>query len=210
VVNMNEKPMVRRNTKENILQAAIDLFSQNGVSAVSIRDITRKVGINESSLYNHFNSKDELVDIIMEKFKQELGNASFEEKNIEEHLAEMGPELFLQHHLLRLRERITPTIQKIWKIIYMEQFRDKRARDIVIKEIIGVPAAYYEKAFTIMAEKGLIKPNLDPKLLSDEYNYALVAFSLERMLLQTDNEDVMPTVQRMFAHIKFICEAISK
>jgi hypothetical protein len=60
----------------------------------------------------------------------------------------------------------------------------------------------------MMVEKGLIKP-IDPKLISDEYNYALFAFSLERMLLETDNKDVMPAVQKMFAHIKFICDAIS-
>jgi AcrR family transcriptional regulator len=204
----NENQKIKRNTKEDILHAAIDLFSESGVSAVSIRDITRKVSINESSLYNHFKSKDELLDAIIEKFNSELGKASFAEEEIEAQLSDKTPEAFLQQHIIRLRERITPTIQKIWKIIYMEQFRDKRARDTVLEGILGSPAAYYEKAFGMMVEKGLIKP-IDPKLISDEYNYALFAFSLERMLLETDNKDVMPAVQKMFAHIKFICEAIS-
>lgn len=199
----------KRNTKESIINTAIDLFSGNGVSGVSIRDITKQVGINESSLYNHFKSKDELLDVIIERFRREFGEASFKEELIEEQLSATGPELFFQHHLLLLRERITPTIQKIWKIIYMEQFRDKRARDFVIKEIIGRPASYYEKAFSIMIEKDLIR-SIDPKVLSSEYNYALIGFSLERMLLETDSEDLMPTVNRMFAHIKFICEAIKK
>lgn len=207
MASTNKNQKIKRNTKEEILQAAIDLFSESGVSAVSIRDITRKVGINESSLYNHFKSKDELLDAIIEKFNSELGKASFDEEEIEAQLSGKTPEAFLQHHITSLRERITPTIQKIWKIIYMEQFRDKRARDTVLKGILGTPAAYYEKAFGMMVEKGLIRP-IDPKLVSDEYNYALFAFSLERMLLETDNEDVMPAVEKMFAHIKFICEAI--
>jgi AcrR family transcriptional regulator len=201
--------MIKRNTKDIIMEAAIDLFSENGVSAVSVRDIAKKVGINQSSLYNHFKSKDELIDDIFEKFKQELGRASFQEEGLEEQILVAGPELFFQNHLLKLRERITPAIQKIWKIVYTEQFRDKRARDIVLQEIIGVPAAYYERAFSIMIEKKLIKP-MDPKILADEYNYALFSISLERMLLQTDNEDVMPTVRKMFAHVKFICDAVGK
>lgn len=205
----SESQKSKRNTKENIIDAAIELFSENGVSAVSIRDITKKVGINESSLYNHFKGKDELLDVIIEMFKSELGEASFPEDKIEELLLATEPELFFQHHLLTLRERITPRVQKIWKIIYMEQFRDKRARDFVIREIIGRPAAYYEKAFRIMIDKGMIKP-IDPEILSDEINYSWLGLSLERMLLQTDDEDVMPTVKKMFNHIKFVCDAISK
>lgn len=206
---MSKNLKIKRNTKEEIIQVAIDLFSENGVNAVSIRDITRKVGINESSLYNHFNSKDELLEFIIEKFKQEFGEVSFIEEDIEEKLNGIELELFFQNHLLSLRDKITPMVQKIWKTIYMEQFRDKRARDFVIKEIFGRPAAYYKKVFRIMAEKDLIK-SIDPGILSDEYNYALMGFSLERMLLETDNEDATLVVKKMFEHIKFICEAIRK
>jgi AcrR family transcriptional regulator len=209
MINNDEPQKIKRNTKDTIIEVAIDLFSENGVSAVSIRDIAKQVGINQSSVYNHFKSKDELLEVIFDKFKKELGRASFPEEGLEEQIAITGPELFLQNHLLRLRERITSTIQKIWKIIYIEQFRDKRARDIVLYEIIAVPAAYYEKAFTIMMEKGLIK-TIDAKVVADEYNYTLFSLSLERMLLQTDNQDVMPTVRKMFEHIKFICDAIRK
>ncbi|MCR4426639.1 MAG: TetR/AcrR family transcriptional regulator [Firmicutes bacterium] len=198
-----------KSTRENILEAAIDLFSEKGFDAVSVREITRKVGIRESSLYNHFRSKDELLDVIFETFKTEFGKVILDEKMIQEDLSGMDPEIYLQHHLLTLRDRITPAMQRIWKIVYMEQFRDKRARDFVIREIIGRPAAFYAKVFTAMAEKGVIKP-MDPQLLSDEYNYALLAFSLERMLLETDKEDVTPTIRRMFAHIKFFCEAVRK
>lgn len=205
----NEDRKVKRDTREDIIDIAIDLFSERGYSGVSIRDITKRAGIRESSLYNHFKSKDELLDVIIERFRVEFGKECFHEEKIEEQLETMEPELFFQHHIISLREKITPTRQKIWKIVYMEQFRDKRARDFVLKEIIGRPQAFYTKAFSVMAEKGLIKP-IDPKLLADEYNYGLMAMSIERMLLQTDDEDVMPIVKKMFAHIKFICEIIKK
>lgn len=200
---------VKRNTKEKIINAAIELFSKRGVNAVSIRDITKQVGINESSLYNHFKGKDELLDSIIEIFRCELGEASFPEDRIEEMLEGVEPEMFFQHHLFSLRERITPAVQMIWKIIYMEQFSDKRARDFVINEIIGRPARYYEKVFSVMAEKGMIKP-VDPGLLSDEINYSWLALSLERMLRQTDGEDITPIARKMFAHIKFVCDAVKK
>lgn len=38
-------------TKQRILDVSLELFSQNGFSAVSIRDICRQVQIKESSVY---------------------------------------------------------------------------------------------------------------------------------------------------------------
>jgi AcrR family transcriptional regulator len=47
--------------KEKILEAAIDLFYQMGFVKASIRDISQKVGIAKSSVYEHFKSKDEIL-----------------------------------------------------------------------------------------------------------------------------------------------------
>lgn len=62
------------NTKEQILEAALDLFSQKGYNAVSVRDISRAVNIKESSLYYHFRNKqdifDTLVDFCFQKAKE--------------------------------------------------------------------------------------------------------------------------------------------
>ena len=44
-------------TKQRILDVSLELFSQNGFSAVSIRDICRQVQIKESSVYYYFKSK---------------------------------------------------------------------------------------------------------------------------------------------------------
>jgi AcrR family transcriptional regulator len=49
------------NMREAILGAAETLFSGNGYSAVSIRDIARAAGANPGSVTYHFKSKDELL-----------------------------------------------------------------------------------------------------------------------------------------------------
>lgn len=41
------------NTKQKILNVSLDLFSQKGFSAVSIRDICAQVMIKESTVYYH-------------------------------------------------------------------------------------------------------------------------------------------------------------
>lgn len=53
-------------TKEKILHQALCLFAEKGYGGVSVRDISRAVGIKESSLYNHFKSKQDIFDTIVE------------------------------------------------------------------------------------------------------------------------------------------------
>jgi AcrR family transcriptional regulator len=60
-----------RNTRQDILDAALDLFASNGFFGTSMRDIARKVGVRESALYHHFPSK----AAILEGLLQVLGPA---------------------------------------------------------------------------------------------------------------------------------------
>ncbi|MGI6070568.1 MAG: TetR/AcrR family transcriptional regulator [Blautia sp.] len=54
------------NTKEQIIEEALNLFSQKGYDAVSVRHIAKAVGIKESSLYYHFKNKQEIFDTIVD------------------------------------------------------------------------------------------------------------------------------------------------
>lgn len=63
VATMAQKPTTR---KEEIVQTAELLFKKKGYSAVTMRDIAQAMGIKAASLYNHIQSKQEiLADIIM-------------------------------------------------------------------------------------------------------------------------------------------------
>ena len=48
--------------KEEIIYAALELASEYGLKSVSLSQIAEKVGIRKPSLYNHFKSKEELVN----------------------------------------------------------------------------------------------------------------------------------------------------
>ena len=49
------------NRKEEIIYATLELASLNGLKSVSMSQIADKVGIKAPSLYNHFASKDEII-----------------------------------------------------------------------------------------------------------------------------------------------------
>src|SRR5262245_18574541 len=53
-------------TRESILEAALDLFAAHGYAGTSMRKLARAVGIRESSIYNHFAGKDEIIRALIE------------------------------------------------------------------------------------------------------------------------------------------------
>ena len=57
-------------TKEKILEISLDMFSKQGYTAVSIRDICKQVGIKESSVYYHFKNKQSIFDELLNRFAE--------------------------------------------------------------------------------------------------------------------------------------------
>jgi AcrR family transcriptional regulator len=62
--------------KDEIIQTSAILFKKKGYSAVTMRDIAKAMGIKAASLYNHINSKQEILsDIIIslaEQFTEQM------------------------------------------------------------------------------------------------------------------------------------------
>ena len=54
-----------RQTRQAILDAALDLFAERGYFGTSLRDIATAVGVRESALYNYFPGKEALFEALM-------------------------------------------------------------------------------------------------------------------------------------------------
>jgi len=63
--------MKQETRKDEIIYTAAKLFKEKGYSAVTMRDIAKAMGIKAASLYNHINSKQEiLANIIISLAKE--------------------------------------------------------------------------------------------------------------------------------------------
>jgi len=59
-------------TRDRILEAALALFNEEGVSALSAVDIAAALGISPGHLYYHFKGKPEVVATLLEAYEAEV------------------------------------------------------------------------------------------------------------------------------------------
>jgi AcrR family transcriptional regulator len=59
----------REQTKDKIIQAALELFVRQGYHGTSINDITQKVRVTKAAFYSHFDSKGQLLLRIISEYE---------------------------------------------------------------------------------------------------------------------------------------------
>lgn len=65
-------------TRQHILDVAIRLFSQQGVSATSLADIAKAAGVTRGAIYWHFKNKSDLFNEIWELNESSIGDLETE------------------------------------------------------------------------------------------------------------------------------------
>jgi AcrR family transcriptional regulator len=66
---------VRESSATRIRHSATSLFAEHGFAATSVRDIARGCGLSPGAIYNHFESKDAILNAIAVDNHQELFDA---------------------------------------------------------------------------------------------------------------------------------------
>lgn len=81
--------MSKRNperTKDAILSAAVEEFSQNGLDGARVNQIAKRAGVNKRMLYHYFGNKEELFLAVLEAVYQDIRT-----HEQELHLEELAP-----------------------------------------------------------------------------------------------------------------------
>jgi len=154
-------------TKERILEAALEMFSQNGYAGTNIRELSASLGLVKSGVYKHYESKEAiwnaLLDEMIAYYGEHFGSAERlpPVPDSPEGLVEMtmGMVNFTVHD-----ERIVMTR----KVLTLEQFRDVRARELATKHFLTGLTDMFTHVFTGMMDKGLLRRD-DPAMLAFAY-----------------------------------------
>lgn len=152
------------NSREKYLTVSLELFSQYGYYGVSVRDISKKVGVSESALYKHYKSKsqilEEIINIATEKFNEFSKKVSIENSSIRHTMSET----YIQLYCFYVEDDFMNKFRKIMVISqYQTEEARKRYEDMFIKKSI----TYYEEVFDKILRQKNIK-NVNSKLMAYE------------------------------------------
>jgi AcrR family transcriptional regulator len=168
-------------TKEKILREALGLFSVKGFDAVSMRDIASAVGIKESSLYNHFKSKQDIFDSILREYDARGGDFFSKlrlagedgqftiDKMTTDVYREMTPAQFEAMSLKVFEFYFTDEINvKIRRMLTIEQYRSAEYAKLYREISFDASIAYQAKMLEALMREGMFKP-CDPYVLALEF-----------------------------------------
>ena len=199
------------NTKEKIFDVSLDLFSKKGYDSVSLREIAEEVGIQKSSIYSHYPSKEAILMDIFNQFTK-----SFEIDDEEIQLTENNPllenpELFYHKGSEAIKNMLfEETNLKIWKLILIQMHHNEKIRLFFQNEILVKPLIFWEGLFALLKEKGVIKKDSNTHLLARQY-YSFPIYLLLEICAKYD--DVPQEVLENFfnqteEHARFLFESV--
>ena len=180
--------MDEKNTREIILQEALNLFSNNGYAAVSMRDIATAVGIRASSIYHHFSGKQELFEALIKKandVKNSLQavfiNAFSKAETVEEEAFVQAGMFFVTGYLQNIQ------VAPLLKVLECERFHNEDADRVWQDLLIFAPLEHETNVFRILRERGEIVDDVAAEELAAEYQAAIMLayFSGDIKQLQT-------------------------
>ena len=154
-------------TKERILAAALEMFSQNGYGGTNIRELSASLGLVKSGVYKHYESKEAIWNALLDQMIAYYG----EHFGSPEHLPPVPDSLDELTQLTMRMVNITVHDEKIImtrKVLTLEQYRDVRARELATKHFLTGLTEMFTRIFTGMMEKGLIRRD-DPEMLAFAY-----------------------------------------
>ncbi|MDD6042946.1 MAG: TetR/AcrR family transcriptional regulator [Eubacteriaceae bacterium] len=167
--------MEKGSTKDQILEAALELFSVKGFEATSVSQIADAVGIRKSSLYSHFASKQDILDTLTEEILVLVDKHSMfsevdrKSAEFEKVLETMTVENVTNQIKGQVRFVIhDPNVSKARKMLVIEQFQNPTLSKMHTRQNYENAMNYFIDFFKGLIEKGKLK-NEDTMIMASQF-----------------------------------------
>ena len=159
-------------TKQEILDAALELFSVHGYEATSISRLAEAVGIRKASLYSHFENKqailDALIQTTLEQYEKHsiFAKADWDDpvftKDKENMTLELAAQLFLGQIRYILHD---PQISRARRMLTIEQFQNPQMAKLQTKQNYTDVMRYFTGLVRFLIRQGRLAGS-DPEIMA--------------------------------------------
>ncbi|MDD6703463.1 MAG: TetR/AcrR family transcriptional regulator [Clostridiaceae bacterium] len=161
--------MDRGNTKQEILDASLELFSVHGFEATSISQIADAVGIRKASLYSHFENKqsilDTLVKDVLEQYTEHsiFARADWEKSDVSLPLNSDEAANMIQNQIRYILH--DPYVSKARKMLVIEQFQNPELAKLQTKQNYSDVMQYCTGLINQLISRGVLA-EYDPEIMA--------------------------------------------
>lgn len=168
-------------TRERILAAALDLFSRQGFAGASVRQIARAVGLRESSLYNHFESKEAIYHALIDAYGPASSAQRLREPRFQALRAD--PRAFCRLYAAELLDQWRdPREQQFNELITTERNRLPAERAHYVETLFSAESGLLTDYFRDFALAGLIQTS-NPRETARLFMGGLTFIRLEHFIV---------------------------
>ena len=158
-------------TKERILETALELFAQRGYLGTSMSDIAQRLGLTKAALYKHYTGKQEILDQIAARM-----NEMDYERAAEYDMPETEPDSFAEAYTHTPVEKIRAYSRAQFdhwtreefpanfrRVLTLEQYRDEKLARLYQDYLATGPVEYMAAIFRklIGSDKAAMQLALD-------------------------------------------------
>ena len=161
--------MERGNTKQEILDVALELFSVKGYEATSLSVIADAVGIRKASLYSHFENKQAILDALVKDVLDAYENHSIFARTDwgkDPGGLPVTPDAAVQMIQGQIRYILhDPVISRARKMLVIEQFQNSELEQLQTKQNYSDVLRYFIGLIKHLIRQGLLRED-DPEIMA--------------------------------------------
>ena len=161
--------MERGNTKQEILDVALELFSVKGYEATSLSTIADAVGIRKASLYSHFENKQAILDALVKDVLGEYGTHSiFARTDWDKDSGDlpMTPAAAVQMIQGQIRYILhDPAISRARRMLVIEQFQNRSLAQLQTKQNYTDVLNYFTGLMKQLIRQDVLRED-DPEIMA--------------------------------------------
>ncbi len=192
-------------TKEKILDAALTLFAENGYDGTSVEQIANIVGIKAPSLYKHFKSKEDILNVLIDSAEARYEEMFGSEKNIGK--VPESPKEFIKVTMGRIEFTMRdPVIRRTRMLLVQEQFRNERISEATTRHQLDGVQRMFAKIIKGMMDEGIFKKD-DPEMLAIELTAPAVIYIARADRQPQCEEESMEYIEK---HLRHFCKVYMK
>lgn len=193
---------------EEIIAATLELAAENGLKSVSMNMIADKIGIKKPSLYNHFSSKQELVqacyEFLREKAKQATAISSIDYGALcKDKTAEEVLKTAVNGYILLTSQQ---EMRAFYKIIYSERCFEPMAAKILVEETEKMIVATKQLFYALEVHKKLHFSDIDMSARFFALNVHALTDYTEDKKLSDLNSDEKTAKNAINEYIDWFCK----